>query len=260
MTHVKLLIILFPLVFLGSKSYAQPNLAPPKSIIQISAIDTIISLEKIFSDNDSILAPEGKAWFEFKTGSKKILLIAPHATAQTREGKIKQPDTGTGSLAMELHKLADVPILYTTYLSPFDPNFYDDNEFKDSLSHILNWIDPVIVLDLHCSHPFHPYDIDFGTMNQKSYINREDLLLSLKSKLIEAGLINQSQDFFSAEKNQTVTKFVSKRGIPAIQLEINSNYLSAGSSNLESQKTAQLLEGLLKFINETQQNINSKKK
>ena len=164
---------------------------------------------------------------------------------------MKQADGGTGSVAIELNKLSNVPILYTTYCSPSDPNYYDSNEFKDTLAKFLTELKPILVLDLHGSHPFRPYDIDFGTMNGKSYLTRKDFLDSLKIAFINEGLINQSQDYYSAEKNQTITKFISGRGIPCIQLEINSNYLSANLGNIYGQKTAQLLQALLRFISET---------
>ena len=222
-----------------------------KAIITPANIDSIIVYEKTFSENDSNPPPKYVSWFDYNKGTKKILIIAGHATAQIRDGKIKQADVGTGSLAIELNKLSNVPILYTTYLSPSDPNFYDNNEFKDSLAQLLNELKPILVLDLHGSHPYRPYDIDFGTMKGKSYLARKDFLDSLKIAFAEEGLINQSQDFFSAEKNHTITKFVYSKGVPCIQLEINSNYLSADIGSIYGQKTAQLLQALLHFINET---------
>lgn len=223
----------------------------PRAIVTPANVDSIIVYEKRFSANDSIPPPKNTAWFEYTKGAKNILVIAGHATAQMREGKIKQPDGGSGSLAIELNKLTNVPVLYTTYLSPSDPNYYDNNEFKDTLAKLLNRLKPILVIDLHGSHPYRPYDIDFGTMNGKSYLTRKDFLDSLKVTFQREGLSNQSQDYFPAEKNQTITKFVSSKGIPCIQLEINSNFLSADLGNIYGQQTAQLLQALIHFFNET---------
>ena len=222
-----------------------------KAFVTPSNIDSVIFFEKKFSKNDSTPAPNKISWFEYRSGTKKILIIAGHATAQMRDGKIKQSDAGTGSIAIELNKLLNVPVLFTTYLSPSDPNYYDNNEFKDTLSKIADKIKPIIVIDLHGSHPYRPYDIDFGTMNGKSYLTRLDLFNNVKLAFRNEGFTNQSQDFFSAEKNQTVTKYLYNKGIPCIQLEINSNYLSADQSNIYGQKTAQLLQALICFIDET---------
>ena len=230
---------------------AQPAPVTQKAIVTPDHIDSIISFEKKFSQNSSTPAPPNKKSFEFKAGSKKILFIASHATAHRREGEIKPADAGTGSMAVELNKLLRVPVLYTTYLSPSDPNFEDNNEFKDSLAKILIKVKPVFVIDLHGSKAFRPYDVDFGTMNGKSFLTRKDLFDKLKNVLKNEGLINQSQDFFSAAQNQTITKFVSGKGIPCIQLEINSNYISAKDGDLFGQKTAQLLQALIRFVDNT---------
>jgi hypothetical protein len=237
--------ILITLLNLGLQ--AQTN--TPKAKVVPENIDSIIFFEKKFSENERTPAPNNKKSFEFKAGTKKILFVAGHATAHVREGSIKPADSGTGSLAVELNKLLNVPILFTVFLSPSDPNFSDNNEFKDTLAKLLTKIKPIIVIDLHGSNAFRPYDVDFGTMNGKSYRNRIDLLNSLKTALKNEGLINQSQDFFSAEQNQTVTKFVFNKGIPCIQLEINSNNISADDGNISGQKTAQLLQALIRFAN-----------
>jgi len=223
-----------------------------KAIVTKTDIDSIIKFEKEFARNDSTTVPAGKNWFEFRKGSKKILIVASHATAQTREGAIKQPDGGTGSLALQLFKKRDVSVLYTTYLSPSDPNYYDNNTFKDSLAKIVAKINPVFVIDLHASHPYRPYDVDFGTMNKKSYLNKLSVFNKLKTMLRNEGLLNQSQDYFSADSNKTITKFLYNRNFPCIQLEINSNYLSPDQGDVYGQKTAQLLQALVRFIDSLQ--------
>ena len=238
---------------LGQEIIAQPAPVTPKAKVTSENIDSIISFERVFSQNSTTPAPPGKKSFEFKSGNKKILFIAGHATAHKREGQTKPADSGTGSMAVSLNKLLRAPALYSTFLSQSDPNFEDANDFKDSLAKLLTKIKPVFVIDLHASNSFRPYDIDFGTMNGKSFLNRKDLLNSLKVFLKNEGLINQSQDFFPAEQNQTITKFVSNKGFPCIQLEINSNYISAKDGDLFGQKTAQLLQALIRFV-ESQSN------
>jgi hypothetical protein len=45
-----------------------------------------------------------------------------------------------------------------------------------------------------------------------------------------------------------VTKFVSERGVPAMQLEINATWLEPGADALRAHRFAQLLEGLVRFV------------
>ncbi len=220
-----------------------------RAIVTFKNVNNIIASEKKLSENYTKPAPKDSSWFEYRSGTYNVLITAGHATAHMREGKMKRADSGTGSLAIELNKLMDLPVFFTKYLSPSDPNYYDNNAFKDSLAIILETLKPVIVIDLHCSHPYRPFDVDYGTMNGKSYLNREDLLDSLKTSLKREGLINQSQDYFAAVKNNTITKFVHNHGVPCIQLEINANNISAELGNINGQKTAQILQALIRYIN-----------
>lgn len=229
-------------------SYAQVKLE--KAIITPINIEDLIEYEKVFSKNDSIPPPQDSLWYKYISGKRKILFTAGHTTSQIREGNIKQPDAGTGSIAVILNKLRDVPILFTTYQSPSDPNYYDDNDFKRTLSEIVDSIKPIIVIDLHGSNPIRPYDVDFGTMKETSYLNRKDLFDSLCIELSLNSLENQSLDFFPAQTNQTITKFLYNKNIPCIQLEINSNFLSPDRGDIYAQKTSQLLQALLRFIDD----------
>ena len=222
-----------------------------KAIITPANIDSFISFNKTFEQNETKPAPSDKASFEFKNGTRKILFIAGHATAHIRNGNTKSADGGTGALAVSLNKLLNVPVLYTTFLSESDPNFEDDNSFKDTLAKIVAKIKPIFVIDLHTSNASRPYEIDFGTLNGISFLKRKDLLARLKIIFKNEGLINQSQDFFSASENKTITRFLHNRNIPCIQLEINFNNLSPDKGNLQSQRTAQLLQGLFRFVNTT---------
>ncbi len=236
------------LVLSGLTLSAQTTQKSQRAIVMPKNIQRIIAMENKLSENYTVPAPKDSSWFEYRTGSKKILITAGHATAHMREGNIKRADGGTGSLAMELNNLRDVPVFFTKYQSPSDPNYYDDNAFKDSLAILIEQLKPTLVIDLHCSHPYRPFDIDFGTMNGKSYLKREGLLNDLKIILHNEGLINQSQDYFAAAKSMTITKFVHNQGVPCIQLEINANYISADMGNTHGQMTAKLLQALIRFI------------
>jgi hypothetical protein len=74
---------------------AQPQSSLRKAITTPANVDSLISYEKPFTAHGSVAPPPGTNWFEFKKGERNILVTAPHATAQTREGKIKLADGGT---------------------------------------------------------------------------------------------------------------------------------------------------------------------
>ena len=88
-------------------------------------------------------------------------------------------------------------------------------------------------------------------MGGKSLLDRNDLLVLLVKTIRGEGLTNLSQDYFAAARQQTVTKFVSSRGVPAVQLEISATCLDPGRDPLSGHRFAQLLQALARFIEAT---------
>ena len=223
-----------------------------KAVITKEHVDEAASIEAELAKTYRTPPPEGQRWFRTLPGTSRVLVVAGHATAHMREGQQKPEDRGTGSLAVMLNKLAGCPVIYTTYQSPSDPNYYDDNEFKETLSQMIKQYSPVVVLDLHASHFNRPYDVDFGTMGGTSLLGRPILLQRLAAALKKEGLSNFSQDFFPAARQQTITKWVSQQGVPAIQSEFNSTWLlPPGTSSeyaLQRHRFAQLLQALTRFV------------
>ena len=227
---------------------ATPDLALEKAIILPVHIEKAIATEERLAGSYETLPAEGQPWFETLTGTTSVLIVAGHATAQTREGAMKVPDRGTGGLAVALHELTDATVIYTTMRSPSDPNYYDDNAFKEHVGRLVAAHRPLLVIDLHASHSYRPYDVDFGVMGGTSLLGRDDWLSRLAWRLRNEGLMNLSRDYFPAAKNQTVTKFVSSRGTPAIQLEISATWLDPGRDQLSAHRFAQLLQALVRFV------------
>lgn len=242
-------IALLTLIVVVSCAHLRAQQSPlAKSAVTKEHIATAIELEKALKKHYNVLPPDGKPWFEVKPGSAKILVTAGHATAQTREGMRKFADGGTGSLATMLNRLAKAPTIHTTYMSPSDPNFYDDNDFKREIERLLKELKPALVIDLHASASSRPYDVDFGTMHGKSLLGKDDDLKRLAAALEREGLKGQSDNFFAAEKNATITKFVSAHGVPCIQLEINAKWLAPDTDEEHAQRFAKLLQGLARFM------------
>ena len=238
-------VLLLALTLVSCRS-ADPALR--KAIITPADVEAAIAAEKTLAENYELLPAAGQAWFETLPGTGRILIVAGHATAQTREGSMKVPDRGTGGLAVALHKLTSSPAIYTTHRSPSDPNYYDDNAFKEAVARLVEETRPILVLDLHASHSLRPYDVDFGTMGGRSLLGHDEWLKLLARTLREEGLMNLSQDYFPAAKNQTVTKFVSARGTPALQIEISSTLLQPDRDPLYGHRFAQLLQALARFV------------
>ena len=118
----------------------------------------------------------------------------------------------------DVEQAAGVTVVYTTFASPSDPNFYDDNEFKAAVDTLISSKRPIFFLDLHGSNAYRPYDVDLGTMNGQSLLGQDALALDIVEALRSEGLTNISYNYFPAAANQTLTKFASARGVRRFSL------------------------------------------
>jgi hypothetical protein len=237
----------------ASRAPNSPRPLFPRAIVTKEDVDSAVVIEKRFAVRYDSVAPSGTAWFQVREDTGVVLLVAPHATSQLREGAAKPADGGSGSLAEMMSRATGSSVIYTVYQSPSDPNYYDDNEFKVALRALVLKAKPVLVLDLHASHWRRPYDVDFGTMGGQSLLGHEAYLRNLGSYFRAEGLDNLSQDYFAAAKNHTVTKFVAGLGVPCIQLEINSAWLLGDGTDISQEhRFAQTLEALIRFVQNVQ--------
>lgn len=139
-------------------------------------------------------------------------------------------------------------MLYTVWDSPADPNFDDDNAFKARLGELIAELHPVLVLDIHGSNAFRPYDIDLGTMHGQSVGGDPAIVPQLAAALRGAGLVNVSDNRFPAASNRTITRYAHARGVPAVQLEFSVTRTSPQDGPLAGHLFAQALEGLARFL------------
>lgn len=226
-----------------SESWIRPLVGPAEVAAAIKYDEEV----KLHADQ---LPPKDTADFAVLRGTIPVVITAPHATTPKQKDKNRSSDKGTGALALILHDLTGATVVYTTWASAADPNDTDSCAFKDTLGYLLTEINPLFVIDLHASHPARPYDVDFGTINGASIKSRPSLLKGLTEILASHGLTQQSRDFFSAG-GKTITRFVSSRGIPCIQVEINATWLRMSGFDIEKHRFAQTLNALVTFVSST---------
>ncbi len=220
-----------------------------KALIEPAQVEEAIGLEKQLNSRTDEAIPSGENWFKVLPGTIPVIITAPHATRPWREGKRRFSDGGgTASLAVLLHELTGATVIYTTYEGPSDPNYDDDNAFKEQLAQLIALNKPRMVLDIHGSHAYRSYDVDVGTMNGESLQGEDKLLSDLIQRLHQDGIFSLSGNRFPAAKNATITRFSHQHGVPAIQLEINSTYVMPSSGNLEAQRFSRLAQALARYI------------
>src|SRR5262249_28282177 len=126
------------------------NTLPNRALVDIQSVAEAVQIAKDTDAKAETLAPEGTLWFKVEEGPAPIVITAPHGTKPFREGQYRFSDGGgTVALARILSKLTGASIIYTTYASPSDPNFYDSNAFKDALRGLIGKRRPALLLDIH---------------------------------------------------------------------------------------------------------------
>ncbi|MBI6923698.1 ketol-acid reductoisomerase [Pseudomonas putida] len=236
-------------VYAADVNTLQPDTALHRAVIEPAIVQQAIELEKRLSTQTNVDAPAGQSPLVVLKGNNKIIITAPHSSEPFREGKYRFSDgAGTAALAVMLNRLTCATVMYTQYRTPSDPNYYDDNEFKRTLADLISDHKPALVLDIHGSSDFRPYDVDLGTMNGKALLGSQTLVTSLVASLHQEGITNISDNYFAAEKNRTITRFASDRQVPTIQLEISSTFLRPSEGGVMAHRFAQLLQGLTRYI------------
>lgn len=218
-------------------------------VIDPLAIREAVQVERRIDAQKAQDAPRGASCVQVLEGAASIIVTAPHATETFREGRCRISDgAGTAALAHMLHTLCGVTAIYTQYRSPSDPSYYDDNDFKELLAWLIALRRPTLVLDLHASHDFRPYDVDLGTLHGASLHGREMLREALIGELHEQGIPALSDNHFAASQNATITRFASALGVPAIQLEVSSTWLRPSEDGLMAHRFAQMLQALCRYV------------
>lgn len=207
-------------------------------------VERIKQLETLFSDNQ--YDGSGKEAFIIEVGTIPIMLSAPHAINQYREGQVKWADRYTGGIARYLHQVTGCHLIYSCMFTESDPN-YDlpgTNRYQDTLAKYLSEHKVYVLIDLHGAAKKREYAVEMGTVPEQNQIPgviyEEDPSLHeykfisiIIKELMEKNFKNCSTDrkevwknqIFNAGDQNTVTKFISENTKTAcIQLEINGIY------------------------------------
>lgn len=160
---------------------------------------------------------------EIISGSKKVMLSAPHSVTQIRNGKEKLSEPQTGALLKYLNKVTNCPVIYKTKNCNDDANFDAVSPYKKDLETFIKNNNVNLLLDLHQLSQKRSEEINIGTDNFKN-VNDKDLLNKIIS-VFEKNNLKVSIDMpFSATRPNTVSKYVfTTCNITALQIEINNN-------------------------------------
>ncbi len=178
------------------------------------------------------LPPEGEPEFIYIAGRLPVLLSAPHGAAHTRNGKIKNADEYTASLARLVAEQAGAHVLYAHHQSNTDPNYDRHAPYKVYLRRLIKAANIRFVLDIHGAAPYRDFGIALGTMHGRTCSPRQrNLIIQTLGgygfqqegpNLHRLDHLDLDETFPGGEKQHTITHYVSQGlNVPAVQFELN---------------------------------------
>lgn len=176
-------------------------------------------------------APSTESPIGVLTGTRPILVTAPHSARHWRDGDWKQEDEYTAALAYLLHCLLDVHVVYARYqLTPDPHDDGDHNLFKRAL-HRLVRIEPVsLALDLHGARGDRDFAVAIGTIGGRTFERYEAPLIesfvthgfTLEAATSLDRLAVNLPRYMGGAVQPTITRYLwEQQGIPAVQIELS---------------------------------------
>ena len=187
-----------------------------------------------FSVNDYRGLPDAPD-FRIVEGALPIIISAPHAVSQLREGRVKPSEDFTGPLALAAAEMAGCHAIVATNYAECDPNWdpLDCCLYKQALVDYVTKHEIVAVLDVHGVPAASSFAIEVGSADGLSVESRPgidkhvcDLLRNDLSPFLEKHrrkiVLNGAH---AARGYNTVTSTVSREcGIVALQLEVSTPF------------------------------------
>lgn len=186
--------------------------------------------------------------FAFENKNSKIIISAPHAISQTREGQLKPKDMGSGELALKVATENDLTYIIkaknngNSQLGD-DANYYDC-QYKEQLVKVVKNDD--ILFDIHSLKTSRPEELLICTNNMQNILYDTELL-NFVINCFKKHDINVCVDTLYFAKEKTVCGYINKKcNIKAFQFEFNSKLINP---ILKSNKINQISSAFNEIIN-----------
>ena len=169
----------------------------------INCLRKIKRLERLFSDN--FYNGSGKTAFNIEEGRIPIMVSAPHAINQFRDGKVKYADMYTGGIAKYLHEKTGCHVIYSCMYTESDPNYdeFEVNKYQHELLEYVNKHNIILLIDIHGAAKERDYAVEMGTapspeqLVENEFENPANEDPSLLAALHELGLKEEERVYAS---------------------------------------------------------------
>lgn len=162
-------------------------------------------------------------------GVAPVIVTAPHAVEQERDGKLKLAEPATRLLAERLHECAGITALIKTDEDKADPNADEHSPFRDTAVREVQRRGIVAGIDLHQMNPDRPDQVILGTGRGRNIHGNWAVRDIAVSEFNASGVPVLVDEIFPAMGLHRVSSDVALRtGIPYVQVEMNSAALDEG--------------------------------
>lgn len=212
----------------------------------INTLNYIRELNEKYKANNCNGLPNISTNFKIIHGKSPILLSAPHAVRQSRNGQIKGADTLTGPIVEFLCERTGANGIIRTSNLGDDPNSENIGyglEYKQAILGLAKQTDIKCMLDIHGCNDNHSFDIDIGTNKGININGNNDFLNTIYGQLALIGQVTIDHTF-RASQATTVCNYISKNAdILCFQIELST------SLRKSPDKLLQLLDSFEIIIN-----------
>ena len=194
-------------------------------------IERITNLElERFSTNEYRGLANAPA-FCIEEGDVPVVISAPHAVSQLREGAVKPSDDFTGAIALVAAELAGCCSMVASRYDACDPNWdpLESCRYKQALVELVRRRGIVAVVDVHGVPSASPFAIEVGSADGdtvRAMPGADDLACALLSEKLAPFLEKQGKSValnhvHAARGLNTVSNTIAREcGIAALQLEL----------------------------------------
>lgn len=190
--------------------------------------------------------------FYCMVGPSPVLITSVHGFDHLRDGKSKPADAGTLELSYLTACAGRSSWLAVGATDLDDSNHHRCTAFKAELASFVKAHRIQLIVDIHASHAYRPYDVDVGSLNQKTWLGKMAWRDILFEEFRNCGFLATDNQVFagagSTPDAETIVAFSYALGIPSVQLEISSAYLAGLDTRLACHLRSKLIFGLSKFI------------
>lgn len=167
-------------------------------------------------------------------GSAPVIVTAPHASEQERDGKRKFAEPDTARIAAMLNRTVGAHAVIKPGGDLSDPNWDEQSDFRDTVVRIASRHEIRFGIDLHQMSPTRPQDIIIGTAYGRNLLGRSDLLNTVTDALVRFGVEPVVDEIFPAAGARRVSSDVAARsGVPYIQAEMNTRLVDGSDTRIE---------------------------